>query len=86
MAKVWLYKKPKTTEGLFMVQDGDNVRWARTLNDNISTELEKDTLEGFCQMKSDEGYELDENNYFTFSKNGIHDVYREDPCLSDHLT
>ncbi len=31
-------------------------------------------------MKSDEGYQLDENTYFTLSRNGIHDVYREDPC------
>lgn len=83
MVRMWLYRKPNTNEGLFLVPVGNHVMWAKTVDDKIVSEFEKDTLAGFCQMKSDEGYELDENTYFTFSKNGIHDVYREDPCSKE---
>jgi cysteine synthase len=82
MTEIWAYKKPDTTEKLIMVQIGKDVFWIKTLNDNNIGSYKKATLEEFCQMKSDEGYELDQKMLFAFvgSAGTVAGIPRKDPC------
>lgn len=81
MARIWLYRKPNTTERLILVEVGIDVMWIKTFDDREIGAYKKDTLMEFCQMKSDEGYIPDENTSFTLTKMGrVETIRREDPC------
>jgi hypothetical protein len=80
MGRIWLYRKPNTTERLMLIEVGNDVMWIKTLDDKAIGTYKKDTLMEFCQIKSDEGYVPDEVTHFTFTGKQVEDIHREDPC------